>query len=97
MSHRKASAVRGVLGVAKGAGKVLGVAGVATGAVLGGCRIAYEWGKECSATPQEQALTYPGDELMERFLNIVRVLELCRVNAKGFSDRRIKNDICVRD
>ena len=67
MSHRKASAVRGVLGVAKGAGKVLGVAGVATGAVLGGCRIAYEWGKECYATPQEQALTYPGDELMERF------------------------------
>jgi len=57
----------GALSVLKTGGKVLGGAAVGVGAVLGGCQAVYEWGKECYATPAEQALTYPGDELMERF------------------------------
>ena len=50
-----------------GALKVGGALGVGAAGVLAGCRIVYDWGTELHATPAEQALTYPGDELMERF------------------------------
>ena len=63
----KKSGKKGALAVAKAVVPVVGVAGAAVGAVVGGCQAVYEWGKECYATPAEQALTYPGDELMERF------------------------------
>lgn len=35
--------------------------------VLLGIRILYLWGRGCYGTPEEQAMPFPGDELMERF------------------------------
>lgn len=43
---------------------VLVVLGIA---VLIGTRIVYAWGKKCYGTPEEQAMSFPGDELMDRF------------------------------
>lgn len=36
-------------------------------AALIGTKIVWLWGKKCYGTPEEQAMTFPGDELMERF------------------------------
>ncbi|MGI6032996.1 MAG: hypothetical protein ACOX69_06215 [Coriobacteriales bacterium] len=36
-------------------------------AALIGTKIVWAWGKKCYGTPEEQAMTFPGDELMERF------------------------------
>ena len=46
---------------------VLIVLAVLVVAVLIGCEIVYAWGKKSYGTPEEQAMTYPGDELMDRF------------------------------
>ena len=50
----KKSGKKGALAVAKAVVPVVGVAGAAVGAVVGGCQAVYEWGKECYATPAEQ-------------------------------------------
>ena len=51
----------------RSAAKVGGTLALGAGAVIGGCQMVYDWGKAAFATPEEQALTYPGDELMDRF------------------------------
>ena len=56
-----------LLTAAKVGGATLGTLAVGAGSVLAGCRIVYDWGAELHATPAECALTYPGDELMDRF------------------------------
>lgn len=66
-SHCALAGRGGVLSALKVGGAALGAAAAGAGIVLGGCRAVYEWGSKAYATPQEQALTYPGDELMERF------------------------------
>jgi hypothetical protein len=45
-----------LLSVAKVGGATLGTLAVGAGAVLGGCRMVYDWGSELHATPAECAM-----------------------------------------
>ena len=53
--------------VLKVVGIILVVIVVLVVAAIIGCQIVYAWGRKCYGTPEEQAMTFPGDELMERF------------------------------